>query len=367
MIFVLCLLLLLAYAWLGYPLLLRGLAGRRPDHVAPALTEPPPVAVLIAAHNEERHIRQRLENILALDYPRDRITILLGLDGCTDRTAAMAREFAAGHPNVHVHEGHERRGKVAVLKDLVAVSTASILVFTDANTEFQPDAVAKLAAHLADPSVGGVCGRLLFRNSREDAQNTQKDSESAYWDLESSMKQWESRLDSCLGANGAIYAVRRKLFWSEIPDNAIIDDFVVGMKVREQGVRMIFEPGAVAEEDLPDPAHEWTRRVRIGAGAYQALGWCRRCLLPRYGVFAWCFLSHKVLRWLTPHMLLLAAVLLAWQLRHDPVLIVVFAFAAAALALRPLRYLALMQAALLIGFYRFCRGNLQGAWTRTPR
>ena len=201
----------------------------------------------------------------------------------------------------------------------------------------------------------------------------------------------ESSLDSCLGANGAIYAMRSELFWGEIADNTLIDDFVLGMKIREQGLRLVYEPDAVAEEVLPVQTAEWGRRVRIGAGAYQSLGFCGRCLLPRYGKFSWMFWSHKVLRWFTPHiLLLLMSCLIYWvivcggekRVIYISVMscVIVFIGMASFLAkktslrgsriARPfllLDHFVIMQVALFFGFLRYCRGGLQGAWTRTPR
>ena len=278
-----------------------------------------------------------------------------------------------------------------------------LLAFTDANSMFRSGALGALLRHFADPDVGGVCGRLQLVSPTHpcDDAGTLSDKhthtpayaspEGYYWNWENWLKQKESDVDSCLGANGAIYAIRRELFWSEIPDSTIVDDFVLGMKVRESGRRMIYEPGAVAEEDIPMVSDEWDRRVRIGAGDYQALWLCRRCLVPRYGWFAWMFASHKAFRWFTPQILVLlfaASWLLAWSdtggvpgiprtLPLAGLSLVVAAGAVGAVASkfrwRALRLFVLcdhfltMQAALFVGFIRFCRGGLSGSWRRTPR
>jgi cellulose synthase/poly-beta-1,6-N-acetylglucosamine synthase-like glycosyltransferase len=300
-------------------------------------------------------------------------------------------------PWIEVVAFERNRGKVAVLRDLVAAahrhddcSQDTLFVFTDANTRFRPDALRLLARHFDNPAVGGVCGRLVFTGSGSDAEHT-------YWNLENVLKARESALDSCLGANGAIYALRPGCFWQEIPPSTIVDDFVIGMKVREAGLRMLYEPSAVAEEDVPAVRDEWRRRVRIGSGDYQAARLCRACLHPRYGRFAWCFWSHKILRWFTPHlglaMLAAAALSLTCGPRpagFTPLVLAAQAVCAgsllllaAALAGRLSRRLALggpvwrlcrgvdhfvtMQAALLAGFIRYCRGNLSGSWARTPR
>jgi len=391
----------LVYTWLLYPATMLWLLRRQPLSTAtappplPNATQAPHVSVIIAAWNEEAVIADRIANLEALHYPRQSMTILIGTDGCTDATAARARARAAASPlQIQLQEYPRNRGKASVLKDLVAQAlagqpaTGTTLVFTDANTSFAPDAIAWLLARLQDAQVGGVCGQLLFEQHQQQPENT-------YWSMETRLKQAESYYDACLGANGAIYAIRSSCFWQQLPPRTIIDDFVLGMKVRESGLRMVFEPRARAYEELPQTADEWRRRVRIGSGAFQALAWCRTCLAPRYGCFALFFWSHKVLRWFTPHLYLIALLAAMVTLQTQPQPNRMLAAAPAALialsllfllvvllhpclppAMQPLtirriiagcHHFARMQAALLAGFLRFCRGNLSGAWQRTPR
>jgi cellulose synthase/poly-beta-1,6-N-acetylglucosamine synthase-like glycosyltransferase len=388
-LFLICFALLyLAYAWWWFPLLL-GAAARHRQHpcgkVAASEPVPPVVHIVIAAHNEEPVIRARIENLAGLDYPRSRMRVYVGTDGCTDGTAGCAREAAAsaGGMDVRIHEFEQNRGKVAVLKALVAAADPAVddvLVFSDANTSFEPDALTRLVHPLNDPCVGCVCGRLVLGNPGEASP------EVGYWGMETRLKEAESILDSCLGANGAIYAMRAGLFWAEIPDNTIVDDFVLGMKVREVGRRVVYEPQAVAYEELPELDSEWGRRVRIGVGDYQALFLCRRALLPRFRWFAWCFLSHKVLRWFTPHVFVAGAVgalLLPVAVSHVT-LLVLFPLLAGGILLGAawwgqtepgrgsricsgLSHFMMMNAGLLCGFWRWSRGGVGGAWQRTPR
>jgi cellulose synthase/poly-beta-1,6-N-acetylglucosamine synthase-like glycosyltransferase len=354
-------------------------------------------------------IRQRLENLEALHYPADRIRIFVGVDGGEDRTAEITQAWAQTHPRGHVFVSEKNHGKTAMLKRLVdagsgrreagsgreeedadsasasrlplAPCRSPLLVFTDANTMFGRDAVKWLVAPFVDPMIGGVCGRLIFQD--DDGAETR---ENLYWRAETFLKTAESRLDSCLGANGAIYAIRRELFWADIPGNTIIDDFVIGMKVRERGFRMLYESRATAVEQTPARiADEWRRRVRIGAGAFQALTLCRACLSPRYGRFALFFWSHKVLRWVTPHLLLLLAAATILGLLYGSgsgvfsaavVLAAGAAFAGLAVLgrlmgplsrLKAFDYFLSMQVALFMGFVRYCRGGMKGTWKRTER
>lgn len=416
---------LVGYAWVLYPLLVFALHSRATQKKQIASpSDLPPVAILFSAHDEEVVIWRRLENLAALDYPADRMQILVGVDGGTDRTAEIARTWASTHNHVRVIVEEQNRGKMAMLKRLMAelpnrldtdvsssrssTTALPLLVFTDANTMFAPDALRHLVAPFADPGVGGVCGRLVFESiplshartmrKPDESTSTCGTEEPTYWNIETRLKMAESSLDSCLGANGAIYAIRGDAFTASIPDNTIVDDFIIGMKVRERGLRLVFEPAAVATEELPTSVDvEWQRRVRIGAGVYQALKLCGACLLPRFGVFAWMFWSHKVLRWFTPHILLVAMVsggalavssfLEGFSVNESKVSTTLVGSASSFAALlgllvmkasrnsnsawakpfRLIQYGLIIQAALFAGFLQFCRGNLRGNWTRTAR
>ncbi len=404
---------LFGYAWVGYPLLLLLFSrGKKKTPPPPRSTSSLPthhIHIIVAAHNEQPVIAERIRNLQQLEYQKDKLSVYVGTDGCTDATAQEARAAAHGDGGIHIQEFSENRGKVAVLKDLVLeaaqaaanskTDVPALLVFSDANTMFAPNAINMLIRHFADPLVGAVCGRLVFTPlaHAEIASGTIENpsEEGAYWKLETWLKTKESDLDSCLGANGAIYAIRPELFWNAIPTNTIVDDLVIGMKVREQGFLMHYDPDAIAYEEIPDIEDEWVRRVRIGAGDYQAAALCRACLSPRYGWFAWAFWSHKILRWFTPHVLILLGAisyaLTALALYHKsfdalPAYSVALGISLLLTAghlgnrLRHkkqsgsiARLLAIcdhfvsMHAALFIGYIRFCRGNMSGSWKRTPR
>jgi len=223
--------------------------------------------------------------------------------------------------------------------------------------------------------IGGVCGRLLLHGDKSETD------EGPYWKLETYLKARESALDSCLGANGAIYAIRKSC-WPGIPDNTFVDDFVVGMRVREQDLRVIYDTEAVATEELPQSVgHEMTRRVRIGAGDFQALLLCWRSLLPWRGPYVWAFWSHKVLRWMAPFFMIIALVS-NFALLHHPLFAVLLllqltfyglAIMGALLGKRKIvlfsapHYFVTINLALLLGFFRLVTGTQQAAWKRTAR
>jgi cellulose synthase/poly-beta-1,6-N-acetylglucosamine synthase-like glycosyltransferase len=362
----------IVYSYAIYPLLLALVPVRRRGQL-PEPAEWPFVSVLISVYNEEKHITQRIGNLLALDYPPEKLEILIGSDGSTDRTDELVRRFS--DPRVRLHEFDQRSGKPSMLNRLIPQTRGELLAFSDANALFAPDALRKLARHFRDPRIGGVCGRLVFHGDKSETD------EERYWELETYLKTRESALDSCLGANGAIYAIRKSC-WPGIPDNTFVDDFVIGMRVREQGLRVVYDRDAMATEELPQSvSHEMTRRIRIGAGDFQALFLCWRSLLPWRGFHSLAFWSHKVLRWLAPFFMV-ATLISNIALLPRPLFMVLLAlqlaFYALAIvgALRKGRksilfsaphYFVTINLALLLGFFRFITGTQQAAWKRTAR
>jgi len=377
--------LVLVTTWVGYPLWLRRQTHYTDNY--PAVADLPSAEILIAAHNEEQCIEARLANLRDANAPGLR-RIWVGDDASTDNTPAILKEWAQRDSVLRFVPGSARKGKAGILKSLVAEiakdpEPPDLLIFTDANTRFAPDALNEMRIPFQDPQVGGVCGRLVFEGGAPAGR------ELDYWARENEWKAAESRADSCLGANGAIYAIRRELFWNALPADTVIDDFVIGMKIREQGRRMVYWGRAVAwEETPPGWAEEFRRRIRIGSGAFQAMGLCRRCLSPRYGRFAAMFALHKVARWLTP-LLIVALVGLAivqaavfgggWVngLVLCGTAVGIFLAAVGGWAhVRGIRqmtviqawaYFCLVQAAFLCGFFRFAKGGLSGSWERTER
>jgi cellulose synthase/poly-beta-1,6-N-acetylglucosamine synthase-like glycosyltransferase len=374
---------LLVWSYLGYPVVLAGLCafhdlrgalrffGGGPDRRERGThADPPRVTLVLAAHDEEACIRAKIENCLALDYPPELLDVVVGCDGCTDRTAEIAREVGKGR--VRVVELSPRQGKASVIGRLVPGAVGDVVVLTDANVELQRGAIRALARRFRDPAVGAVVGRLRFR-VRSGA------GEGLYWAYESFLKYLEGKLGCVVGANGGIYAVRRILF-GRLPPDTITDDFVVPARLAVRGWRVPFEPTATAWEDVSDdPRQEFGRRARIGAGNWQALARLPDLLDPRTGFVAFAFVSHKLIRWLGPLLLPLAllanaaaAISGGWGLRAMLALQVLgYALAAAGGgaggAGRYARYFVAMNAALAAGFWRFLRGSQAAAWRRTER
>lgn len=339
--------------------------------------ELPEVAIVISAFNEERHIAQRIENILALDYPADKLRAYIGSDGSRDRTNEIMARF--DDPRIKSFAFVQNRGKANVLNDLVSRTTEPIVMFSDANTFFRPDAVKQLVACFSDGRVGGATGELRLLGTGGDNQD------SLYWRIEQFLKFFEARIGALLGANGAIYAIRRE-YWKPLAPDTICDDFCVAMNVSAAGKRVVYEPRAWAEEDTPERiGEEYKRRVRIGIGNFQALMRHPEYLLRTSAATSFAYVSHKVLRWIAPHLLLLA-LLASAILGIDSELwagfavlqLVSYLIAAFALKLtnkgvrlpkliKLVAFLFALNWAFLVASFKYATKRYSGAWGRSSR
>jgi cellulose synthase/poly-beta-1,6-N-acetylglucosamine synthase-like glycosyltransferase len=367
---------LLAWSYVVYPALVLRLAHRAP--LRPIVAVPSPSAdVLVSAYDEEASIEPRVANLVVQQYAGS-LSVSVGCDGCRDWTAVRARDAArrsSAEGRVHVAEFAERRGKAAVLNELVRRSHSEILVFTDANSTFAPDAVARLVERFADPAVGAVCGRLIL----EPADGRPASPETEFWDRETRLKEAEGILGVCLGANGAIYAVRRALV-KPLPEGSALDDFLIPARVAAEGHRVEFARDAVARERVAtDVAAEASRRLRIGIGAGEVLLRERGLLdFRRRPRLAFAFVSRKVARWLAPVVgfAAIATALFSPALRPFALgVAAMLGLLAASLSLRPrlpgwpgrLYYFGVMNLALAAGVVAGLAGYRRPAWPRTDR
>src|SRR5262249_52469448 len=318
----------------------------------------------------------KVRNCLAIDYPSDRLEFLLGLDAPTDSTAELLSRLSS--ERLRVFHFAVRRGKLGVLCDLARRTSAEVLVFTDANTMLEHAAVRNLVRHFADPRVGAVSGEEI----RVAAPGSEASAEGLYWRCESGVKILESRLNCSLGGNGAALAVRRRLFSPR--EQSIVEDFQIPLEIRFQGYRVVYDPEAIAVEEIaPTWSAQFARRVRIGAGNYQTFFRHPEYLNPCNGFLAFAFFSHRVLRWLAP-VLLAVAFLCGFLLAARPAFVVLTAaqdifYLAAATGWwlkkqgKPLRWSSLpfhfcsMNLALFLGLLRFLRGQHNLVWQPTPR
>jgi cellulose synthase/poly-beta-1,6-N-acetylglucosamine synthase-like glycosyltransferase len=285
----------LLHACAGYPLsllLLRALLGDRARHRTDDGVLPP-VTLVVSAYNEERVLRRKLENTLAIDYPRDRLTVLVVSDGSTDGTEAIAREFAGRGVRLAALPG--RRGKVAALNEVLPGIATGIVVLSDANSMYEPESLRRLVRHFADDRVGCVCGELTYVNPRHLLAG---EGERVYWGYERLIKRLESALGSLLGANGAIYAFRAGLF--QPVDPLMFCDDVIPIRIAIGGRLTLYDPRAACTEEAADQAVEFRRRRRHASFGLRSMLHLAGAAARRGRVLIlYQILSHRILRWLS--------------------------------------------------------------------
>lgn len=285
---------LLLYVYALYPLGMRMLARWVRSRMNPA-SALPTVTIIVTAYNEERCIRAKLDNLLALHYPVELVDTIVASDGSSDATEEIAAGYEPRRVGVLRLEG--RRGKTTCQNAAAAVATGEILVFTDATTRLRSDALRQLVEGFAGPSVGCVGGSLRYVSEGDNVNGREGE---AYWSYELRLRAAESALGSLIGVSGCLYAVRKSAYRPIQPD--LISDFVIAMKMREQGLRTVLAPEAVCfEATLGNAGQELSMRVRVAIRSLNALIRERRFLNPfKHGLFAVQIWSHKVLRYASP-------------------------------------------------------------------
>jgi cellulose synthase/poly-beta-1,6-N-acetylglucosamine synthase-like glycosyltransferase len=360
----------LAYA--GYPIWLYFRARFLPRPVRRA-SICPSVTILLAVHNEQKYLPAKLQNLAALDYPADQIEVIVASDGSTDQTNNILAAWENVNRRMVILPSH--CGKATALNDGVAEAKGEIIVFTDARQTIAPDALKNLIANFADPSVGCVSGGLIIG---ADPSIVSAEGFDLYWRLEKKIRYWEGLAGSTVGATGALYAVRRNLLLP-LPQDTILDDVYIPFQVVRQGLRVVFEPRALAWDDLnPGPKQEFHRKVRTLIGNYQLLQ-LAPWLLKRSNPLRFQFIYHKLLRLLVPFALV-GLLLSTFWLRKNiyglalAVQLVFYAFAALSifrakigilsrLSDIPLTFIVLNTAAVVAFFY-FVTGR-KAVWARS--
>ncbi len=284
----------IGYTYVGYSLVVLSLAlfVRHPIH---SRDIEPRVTYLITAYNEEKSIRAKIEQVFSLDYPQDKLEILVASDGSTDTTESIVREFA--DRGVRVLRVDGRVGKTETQNQAVRVATGEIIIFSDATTFYENAAIRKIVRNYADPAVGAVSGRYEYRNPTGAAIGA---GSILFWKYENLIKTMQTRIKTISGCCGCIYSVRRDLY-EPLPAD-IISDLVEPLKILEKGYRIVFEPQAIAfEETTEKTAEEFSMRVRVVTRGMRGMLYMRKLFNPfRYGFVSFQLFSHKVLRWWVP-------------------------------------------------------------------
>lgn len=361
----------LAYIYAGYPLILRlivWLRGPRQVRQQPIL---PRVSLVISAFNEARSIREKLRNALEIDYPAELLDIAVISDASDDGTDEIVREYAPR--GVRLFRQDERRGKTAGLNRFVPGLHGDIIVFSDANAMYDRAALRMLVRNFADPAVGYVTGEARYLAGEATAASF---GERVYWDYEILIKRLETAVGSMVGGDGAIYAIRRQL-WRPLPDDAI-NDFLNPLQIVEAGWRGVYEPAAVAyEQTAGDARREYRRRVRIVSRSWRAVFQAPGVLNPfRAGLFTFCLISHKLLRWMTGVFVaaaagaLLALLLDLFAIAPRRVAASVAGLVLLAVLWAPARrivsaavYYVVISLASVVGIIKGTTGRVSGVWT----
>jgi len=368
----------IVYTYLGYSLTILLLAQliRRPVRQAPM---EPRVAYLITAYNEEKNIRAKLEQVLSLDYPHDKLEIIVASDGSTDGTDGIVRQFADRGVKLVRVEG--RVGKTETQNRAVREATGEVVIFSDATTFYETSAIRNIVRNYADPAVGAVSGRYEYRNPTGASIGF---GSILFWKYENLIKTLQTRIGTITGCCGCIYSVRRDLY-APLPAD-IISDLVEPLKILERGHRIVFEPEAIAfEETTEKTAEEFNMRVRVVTRGMRGLWYMKKLFNPlRFGFVSFQLFSHKVLRWLVPVLLIVLFLSNCWLLGssrfYDAFLVLQLVFYGAAflgfvaermnvgfrLLTIPLYFVTVNMAAV-VAAYRLWKGYTAVTWETVRR
>jgi cellulose synthase/poly-beta-1,6-N-acetylglucosamine synthase-like glycosyltransferase len=364
----------LAYIYVAYPILVRALAAFAGRSVKRAMGLRPRVTVIITAYNEQQSIRAKIDNVLGVDYPPPLLDVIVASDASSDATDDTVRSYASKRVRLLRVEG--RLGKTACQNAAVGEARGEIVVFTDATTSFDRAALAAMVENFGDKQVGCVAGLLVYLGKGEGLTAAGGVS---YWDYEVALRDAESHLGTLIGVSGCFYGVRKCAYRPIDPRS--ISDFVIAMRMREQGLRTILEKRAVCfEETLDRSDKELPMRVRVALRSITALVSERRFLNPFVDLqFAWQLWSHKVLRYASPYCLLVmigACVLLVAEPLYQAALVAMSALFAAGVAGFVLQlsarrmgflgkpyYFLLTNLASMIATLRYAKGERMTTWT----
>lgn len=388
---------LVFYTYLGYGLvvmglvLLRRLGGRRhrvsdnPDFL-------PPLTLVVPAYNEISCLEDKLLNSLSLDYPARQFHLLFVTEGSTDGTTELIREWQRTEPRLEVIGGRQRWGKIEAINQAILRVRTPFVVFTDANTLLNRQALRKLVRHFEDPRVGAVSGEK--RIQALDSEAAAGSGEGLYWKYESVLKRLDTQLHTVVGAAGELFAIRTGLY-EPVERDLLLDDFMISLRIAAQGYRVVYEPDAYAlERPSFSISEEKKRKVRIAAGGFQAMERLRPLLNPlRYGWLSFQYVSHRVMRWaVTPFCLPLLVLVslglvllpndeggLGWPVYACALAAQVLFYGAAALGHwyenRQLRvkaffvpyYFCFMNWCAFLGYRRYRQGQETGLWEKAKR
>jgi cellulose synthase/poly-beta-1,6-N-acetylglucosamine synthase-like glycosyltransferase len=375
------LLFLVVYTYLIYPVVIKLISLFSPLNLSGYSNHS--VSVLISAFNEERVIEERIRNISEQKIDFSLLEVLVGSDGSTDATNEIILKLQQEYTWLKVFIYKKQRGKAIILNDLVDKAQNKILVFTDANTIFNRDSIVKLTGNFYNETIGGVSGRLILVDLPTSSMKGIKEKD--YWEYETFIKKSEGRCGFLIGANGGIFAIRKKLYLKMPPDKAVTDDLFITLSVLSKNQKFIYQYDAVAKEEVaPDIKSEFRRKIRFAATNFQTLVMFKQLLFSKNFLLSFAFWSHKVIRWIVPLVLILLIslnVLLMTNSNFFEILFIIqiafystallgFIFSLVNINLRIfslISYFVLTNLALLLGLIKYLSGKHSAIWDSTPR
>jgi biofilm PGA synthesis N-glycosyltransferase PgaC len=378
---------IILYTFIGYGMLLffiikfKRLLYGKPEPLNPNDIILPTCTLIVAAYNEQDMIPEKIINTLSLAYPAGSIKYIFVTDGSTDQTPAII----AQHPQITLLHQPERSGKIAAVHRAINQVETEIIVFTDANTLLNKNALIEICKHYADPLIGAVAGeKRVHIDEAADATA----GEGFYWKYESKLKQWDSELYSVVGAAGELFSIRKNLY-EPVPRDSVLDDFMISMRILEKGHRIVYEPLAYAMETASSNiTEELKRKIRISAGGIQSILYLRSLFnIFKFPIVSFEYISHRVLRWtITPFLLILAFILNGVIALQDKTffylalfLLQVFFYTLALIGFimerRQIRikalfipyYFCIMNYAVIAGIFRFFNKGQNVVWDKAER
>ncbi len=379
------------YAYLGYVILLFVIVKVKrffstPPPIQSNEYQLPDVVFIVAAYNEEDYIEQKIKNCLAFDYPKEKIEFWFVTDGSNDNTPKLVEQYPTLPGQViRLFHRPERKGKIAAVERVMSEVAAPITIFTDANTDVNPQAIKNIVRHYVNEKVGAVAGEKRIALGETDSATGA--GEGIYWKYESLLKKWDSELYSAIGAAGELFSIRTEQY-RHVAQDTLIEDFVMTMGIAMRGYKIVYEPDAYAvESSSASISEELKRKIRIAAGALQAVWRLRSLLNPfKYGLLSFQYISHRVLRWtLAPLALPIIFLLNIWLAMGSSMLynallvcqILFYAFAILGYIFERKQlkikaffvpyYFCVMNYAMYRGFFRLVGGRQSVVWEKAKR
>lgn len=346
------------------------------------IDEYPAVSIVIAAYNEESVIEQKINSLFTTSYPFEKFDVYIGSDNSSDATNYIIQKYCEKYPNLHLYAFTERQGKASIINKLTKEAKGEIIILTDANVFFEPNTIFELTKHYKNPQIALVGGLIVNTNVKNTGISYQ---EKTYLTFENLIKYREGILwGSMIGAFGGVYSIRKELY-SPVPKNYLMDDFYITMHVLQCGKKAILEPHAICFEDISNIMYEeFRRKVRISIGNYQNLTTFYKLARNPFSGLGFSFISHKILRWITPFLIILCllfSIILGFQsafylyvavLQIILLLIPMVDYAAKSIQIhiklfRFINHFYSMNLALLLGFFKFLKGINTNVWQPTKR